>query len=91
MSVTVILAEMEELAPTPKEVICADARKDGQAMIVTKTCLDHVTVILAIMEQLASTLREVIPAFAKEDGKAMIVTQLLITAYPIHVLLENAG
>ena len=29
-----ILAEMEELAPTPKEVICADARKDGQAMIV---------------------------------------------------------
>jgi len=36
MSVTVILAEMEELAPTPKEVICADARKDGQAMIVTK-------------------------------------------------------
>jgi len=34
MSVTVILAEMEELAPTPKEVICADARKDGQAMIV---------------------------------------------------------
>ena len=39
MSVTVILAEMEELAPTPKEVICADARKDGQAMIVTKVKL----------------------------------------------------
>jgi len=58
---------------------------------VIKKCLHHVTVILAIMEQLASTLREVIPAFAKEDGKAMIVTQLLITAYPIHVLLENAG
>jgi len=31
-----ILAKMEELAPTPKEVICADARKDGQALIVTK-------------------------------------------------------
>jgi len=36
MSVTDILAQMEELAPTPKEVIGADARKDGQAIIVTK-------------------------------------------------------
>ena len=34
-----ILAKMEELAPTPKEVICADARKDGQALIVTKVKL----------------------------------------------------
>ena len=34
-----ILAEIKELAPTPKEVICADARKDGQAMIVTKVKL----------------------------------------------------
>jgi len=43
MSVTVILAEMEELAPTPKEVICADARKDGQAMIVTKVSWENKT------------------------------------------------
>ena len=39
MSVTVIQSVTEELAPTPKEVICADARKDGQAMIVTKVKL----------------------------------------------------
>ena len=46
MSVTVILAEMEELAPTPKEVICADARKDGQAMIVGKVKLSICTILV---------------------------------------------
>ena len=39
MSVTVILAEMEELAPTVKEVIPAFAKEDGKAMIVTKVKL----------------------------------------------------
>ena len=36
MSATVILAKMEELAPTVMEVIHAAVKMDGQAIIVTK-------------------------------------------------------
>merc|ERR1711970_1559379 len=36
MSATVILAKMEELAPTVMEVILAVAKMDGRAIIVTK-------------------------------------------------------
>ena len=36
MSATVILAKMEELAPTVVEVIHAAVKMDGQAMIVPK-------------------------------------------------------
>jgi len=40
MSATVILAKMEELAPTVMEVIHAAVKMDGQAMIVPKfTCM----------------------------------------------------
>jgi len=36
MSATVVLAKMEELAPTVMEVIHANAKMGGQALIVTR-------------------------------------------------------
>ena len=43
MSATVILAKMEELAPTVMEVIHVVAKMDGQATIVTKVRLSIYT------------------------------------------------
>ena len=45
MRATEVLAKMERLAPTVKEVIHADARMDGQAIAVTKVRLSIDTCI----------------------------------------------
>ena len=43
MSATVVLAKMEELAPTVMEVIHANAKMGGQALIVTRVSLSIYT------------------------------------------------
>jgi len=71
----VVLAKMEELAPTEMEVIHANAKMGGQALIVTRIKMSA-TVILAKMEELAPTVMEVIHAAVKMDGQAIIVTKI---------------
>ena len=43
MSATVVLAKMEELAPTVMKVIHANAKMGGQALIVTRVRLSIYT------------------------------------------------
>jgi len=72
MSATKVLAKMEELALTVLEVIHANAKMDGQAIIVTKIA----GLVLAKMEELAPTVMEIIHANAKMDGQAIFVTKI---------------